>query len=276
MEYREARHVLGSLPSGRHYAGSADGQCWTMVGRDLRDVDEWSIVPPAASLTLAWGEGGCALSFEGGGFEMRSGGWMWIDAGFAHRGRNVPGSDFLTVFFSESLVRAACLDLAPIGAGTQPSPPPLARMLVALSARMLTGTDTDAVSVPARAALLDWVGGEFAPGRGAGTVDPALAAGVAALRAEPLGERPIAEVARAAGLSGPEFSRRFSRRYRLTPVAYRKQLRLVVATRALAAHGSVTRAAHAAGFADAAHLSRTFREQYGISPSDWVRRVVRA
>lgn len=36
----------------------------------------------------------------------------------------------------------------------------------------------------------------------------------------------------------------------------------------LAAHGaSMTEAAHAAGFADSAHLSRTFRRMFGLSPS---------
>lgn len=77
---------LKALPPGRHYGASADSDCWVMVGRDLRDVTHWSIVPPAASLTFAWGEGGCAVEFGGGGFQMTRGDWMWIDAGFAHRG----------------------------------------------------------------------------------------------------------------------------------------------------------------------------------------------
>ena len=35
------------------------------------------------------------------------------------------------------------------------------------------------------------------------------------------------------------------------------------------AHGrTLTEAAHAAGFADSAHLSRVFRRMFGIAPSD--------
>ena len=86
------------LPSGRHYGASADSGCWVMVGRELVDVTSWSIVPPDASLTLAWRAGGCSVEFAGGRFDIRPGECMWIDAGFAHRGENTPGSDFLTIF----------------------------------------------------------------------------------------------------------------------------------------------------------------------------------
>jgi AraC-like DNA-binding protein len=34
-----------------------------------------------------------------------------------------------------------------------------------------------------------------------------------------------------------------------------------------AAGGSLTDAAHEAGFADSAHLSRTFRRMFGVAPS---------
>jgi len=77
------------------------------------------------------------------------------------------------------------------------------------------------------------------------------------------------------GLSPSELSRRFARRYRLSPVAYRKQLRLVLATRALVWGETVSEAAIRSGFSDTAHFSRTFKEQYGITPSAWVARIRR-
>ena len=48
-------------------------------------------------------------------------------------------------------------------------------------------------------------------------------------------------------------------------------LRLQDAVRELAAGAPATDAAHAAGFADSAHLSRTFRRMFGITPSDLAR-----
>ena len=68
-----ARQVLEALPAGRHYGAARDGQRWTMVGRSLPNVDEWTIVPPLSSLTFAWGAGGCEVLFSGGEFTMRPG-----------------------------------------------------------------------------------------------------------------------------------------------------------------------------------------------------------
>jgi AraC-like DNA-binding protein len=53
--------------------------------------------------------------------------------------------------------------------------------------------------------------------------------------------------------------------------SYRLWLRLLDAVTALAGGASLTSAAHAAGFADSAHLSRTFRRMFGIAPSAWSR-----
>jgi len=246
-----------------------------MVGRSLTDIHEWSIVPPAASLTLVWGDGSCAISFEGGALQMGPGDWMWIDSGFAHRGENVPGSNFLTVFISDELVAEAGLDLAPIGACSQPAPKALADVLTILAVLLLDGKPTRAVERPALDVLLNYVGTVFEPG-------PDVAADMLVQRArvildsDPLSGMPLTALARTVGLSGSELSRRFKRRFRITPVVYRKQLRLVLAMKRLLGGATVSKAAHDACFSDAAHLSRTFKEQYGITPSAWVERVTTA
>jgi len=155
-----------------------------MVGRDVRDLTDWSTVPPAASLPYVWGQGGCALHHEGGGFAMGPGDWMWIDAGVAHRGENAPGSDFLTLFVSDDAVRDAGLDIAPIGAATQPAPEHLASTLTTLAALLLEGVPARHVERPALEALLDWVGTSFEP-RDASARDPAVARVRALLRDDP-------------------------------------------------------------------------------------------
>ena len=148
-------------------------------------------------------------------------------------------------------------------------------MLIGLSALMLEGGATTPFEAPARDTILDWVGTAFEPMEGGAQGDPVMERVVGMLRSDPRSDRWIADIAGEVGLSGPELSRRFSKRHHMTPTGYRKQQRLAVATRALAAGQSVSAAAHAAGFSDAAHLSRTFKDQYGISPSRWAGRVAR-
>jgi AraC-like DNA-binding protein len=55
--------------------------------------------------------------------------------------------------------------------------------------------------------------------------------------------------------------------------AYLLWSRLDAALGELARGASLTQAAHAAGFADAAHLTRTFRRMVGIVPSSIARSV---
>ena len=262
-----------ALPSGRHYGASADSDCWVMIGRNLHDVSNWSIVPPAASLTFAWGKGGCTLEFGGGKLRMRPGDWMWIDAGFAHRGENQPGSDFLTVFIPDKYVTAAALNIAPIGAAAQRAPHELASLLTRLAVLLLDGSSTQAIEAPFLDTILDWVGTTFEPHEAVNGLGNASSRAAAMLRDHQCSELSIAEIADAVGLSHSELSRRFKKYYRLTPKLYRKQVRLALATHALVRGSSVLAAAHNAGFSDSAHLSRTFREQYGIAPSRWSRQV---
>jgi len=54
---------------------------------------------------------------------------------------------------------------------------------------------------------------------------------------------------------------------------YVRWLRLQHAARELVSGRSVTQAAHVAGFADAAHLTRTFRRMLGATPRVLIRRT---
>ena len=84
----------------------------------------------------------------------------------------------------------------------------------------------------------------------------------------------LADLAAELGLSSSRFSHWFSETTGLPFRSYKKWVRLVVAMEELATNGAdLTRAAHSAGFADSAHLSRTFRLAFGLSPSKALRQV---
>lgn len=92
----------------------------------------------------------------------------------------------------------------------------------------------------------------------------------AAQRGEPLG---LVDVARAVSLSPTRVTHRVSHELGLPYRALVRWTRMRFAIRATRAGKSLTEAALGAGFADASHLSRTFRAALGISPSRLLERV---
>lgn len=87
------------------------------------------------------------------------------------------------------------------------------------------------------------------------------------MRSEPEVRLSAKEAAAIVGLS----THRFQHLFRVgTGIPFRRYLlwlRLVAAVEAVAGGATLTQAAHAAGFADSAHLSRTFRRMFGLAPS---------
>ena len=83
----------------------------------------------------------------------------------------------------------------------------------------------------------------------------------------------LTEVADELSLSPTRLTHRFTREVGIPFRALVPWLRVAAAvremqaTRARGVEGSLTRAAHAAGFSDAAHLTRTFRALFGLPPS---------
>ena len=81
------------------------------------------------------------------------------------------------------------------------------------------------------------------------------------------GTLPIGKIAAQHGWKPCDFSRRFHRRFMVTPSVFRLRFRLRQAIELVAdTKCSWTAAAYAAGFADSAHLSRTCRRFLGTSP----------
>lgn len=104
-------------------------------------------------------------------------------------------------------------------------------------------------------------------------LDPRVARALYLVRADPQRFIAVASLAQAVGLSPRRLRDLFARD---TGTGCRRLLlwlRLNAAVRSLAHQNSLTVAAHAAGFADSAHLSRTFRSMFGIAPSVFSRGV---
>ncbi|OLP62228.1 hypothetical protein BJF93_18575 [Xaviernesmea oryzae] len=76
----------------------------------------------------------------------------------------------------------------------------------------------------------------------------------------------LAALAASSGLSRFQFLRAFSAETGLTPHAYLIQRRLQKARRLLMAGQSAAEAALASGFADQAHMTRSFSRAYGLTP----------
>lgn len=82
----------------------------------------------------------------------------------------------------------------------------------------------------------------------------------------------LAQLSRIAGLSPSRFAHLFTESAGIPLRPYLRWLRLQRAARELMSGSTVTQAAHIASFADAAHLTRTFRRMLGIAPSALIRR----
>lgn len=77
------------------------------------------------------------------------------------------------------------------------------------------------------------------------------------------------------GLTASHCIRAFGRQFGLPPHAYHMQMRLAEACELLAQGWRATMVAYDCGFADQSHLSRKFKEAYGLAPAAWAVAVAR-
>jgi AraC-like DNA-binding protein len=119
-----------------------------------------------------------------------------------------------------------------------------------------------------------WVRRELPPGRRATRVDPRVRRVLTHLKSHPGEPQELAlpRLAAVAGLSPSRFMHLFTESVGVPLRPYVLWLRLQRAAGELMRGASVTQAAHEAGFADAAHLTRTFRRMLGTKPSEMARR----
>ena len=147
------------------------------------------------------------------------------------------------------------------GAVREPEP----ALLEALSALARPGADVDLGAVEALAAR--WCA-QCWPGLAVqAPADPRLKRALDALEAEPLAPWTHRSLAERAHLSPSRFQVLFREATGLPVRNYLLWRRLLEAAARLQAGEAVTAVAHATGFADAAHLSRSFRRIIGAAPS---------
>src|SRR5882724_1988952 len=97
--------------------------------------------------------------------------------------------------------------------------------------------------------------------------DPRIALAVGLIRERLGGAIPLNTIARAVHLSPDRFRHLFMEETGVGFRAYLLWLRLEHSLTAYVAGRSLTEAAYAGGFADSAHLSRTFKRMFGIAPA---------
>lgn len=98
--------------------------------------------------------------------------------------------------------------------------------------------------------------------------DPRIARALEILKNAPDNLISAETVAAEINLSPSRFAHLFRAEVGLPVRRYLLWMRLRNAVRMLGAGESLTNIAHAAGFADSAHLTRTFRQMFGLAPSE--------
>jgi AraC-like DNA-binding protein len=166
---------------------------------------------------------------------------------------------------------------------------PIGRDLKALTARMTDTTSRAAFDLRDEAAAIGIMTGlaeeritaregRLALGEllgvGTGTkVNARITAALRLMRDEPHRAHRLTELAEHAGLSASRFLHLFKAETGVPLRRYRIWNRMGAAVRACGEGGSLTEAAHAAGFASSAHFSSAFRAMFGMMPSDLMRAV---
>lgn len=102
---------------------------------------------------------------------------------------------------------------------------------------------------------------------------PAVRATLHRVRSGQGGTSSVEDLARAAGISAGRLSHVFREQVGTSLRVFILWSRLQRAVEEVRRGASLTEAAHAAGFSDSAHMSRSFRRMFGIAPSEAVGRV---
>ena len=182
-----------------------------------------------------------------------------------HESQYVPGTSIATLWFEPDGAPAQRLAQS---AGAAATIAPVRRAQLAdLVPRLLDCWRAEPDAARA-AALLDCVVEAVAPNQlSPRVIDPRVIRAREVLASAPDRRTSLARVAQTVSLSPSRLAHLFRQEVGLPVRRYLLWLRLRDAIGALAVGASITEAAHAAGFADGAHFSRTFHRMLGFTPS---------
>lgn len=202
----------------------------------------------------------------------RDGPWQWFDAAFVPSQRaHQFALDGVTVahLFVEPASREGRALAQHLGPATLSAlPPDAARACAARLFEVLQASPTaEVLQAAGRAALASLAGTSAAASPARLPIDPRLACAMEHVRQNIRAPVSLADAASAACLSPSRFRHRFVEETGTTFRAYVLWLRINLAIESVMAGASWTEAAHAAGFADSAHLSRTHKRMFGIEPT---------
>lgn len=209
------------------------------------------------------------LALSAGGVRFREPGkdWARFDAALipAHQPHrfDAPGETVVHVFVEPESREGRVLQLRHRGAGVQHVEEDAARASAAGFRDLFGRRAPDAALIAAGRALTRGLAGNAEPER---PLDPRIARVVDDARRRLDTEVRLADVAASVHLSPERFRHLFLEQTGMRFRPYVLWLRLERALEAYAAGESLTAAAQAGGFADSAHLSRTFRRMFGVAP----------
>jgi len=131
--------------------------------------------------------------------------------------------------------------------------------------------DSEAAARALARQLPAWISNWVRPGRAHDLerVPEALAPAIENLRARPEQKLTVRELAALCRLSEATFIRRFQGAFGMTPGRYLLNLRLNGARTLLSRGMPLAEAAHAMGFADQAHLQRSFKAHHAMTPGNY-------
>jgi AraC-like DNA-binding protein len=144
--------------------------------------------------------------------------------------------------------------------------------------RLLTATERDQLASISPQALMREDGVAWAeralrvlgaPAQPKTTVHPRVRRALRHLQNQPPeGDQSLPALARVAGLSEGRFMHAFTESVGIPLRPYLAWLKLQRAAAAIVSGSSLAEAAHGAGFADAAHMTRSFKRMFGVKPSE--------
>jgi len=258
-------HRLTSLPGVEFWTVRDSMRHWAMH----HDTFTASLVAGNPSMNATW-------SYRGRKQHVGAGQMQLMEPGEAHATTNVsePAS-FFVIWWHPDVLRRASESLGVQGAVhlkvSQTDHPVLQASFRGLLTGVRQADDSTLIEqhfLDSTLQLLELCGERRPPSRPPGT-HPAMSRVRARLHDEFTETLSLERLAEEVGLSKFHVARCFKEATGVPPHQYQKLLRLQSARRHIERGLCVREAAAASGFADEAHLSRSFRDWLGVSPGTW-------